>query len=72
REGYSLFRAPDGEAQPVSDVQVRQGNLERANVNPIEAMVTLITVQRQFEAYERAMRTMDSATERLVNEAARV
>jgi flagellar basal-body rod protein FlgG len=72
REGHSFFRAPEGEAQPASDVHVLQGSLEQANVNPIEAMVTLITIQRQFEAYERAMRTMDSATERLMNEAARV
>jgi len=72
REGYTFFRVPDDEVQAASHSQVLQGNVEQANVNPIEAMVTLIDVQRQFEAYERAMRTMDSATEKVVNEVARI
>jgi flagellar basal-body rod protein FlgG len=72
REGATVFRAPDGEAQPAANSQVLQGNLEQANVNPIETMVTLIDLQRQFDAYERAMRTMDSVTEKVVNQAAQV
>ena len=72
REGNSLFRAPEEEAQADPASRVLQGNSEQANVNPIAAMVTMITVQRQFEAYERAMKTMDDVTERLISEAARV
>ena len=81
REGQSLFRAPEGEApEAASDpstelrtgFRVLQGSLEQANVNPIEAMVTLITVQRQFEAYERALRTMDAAAEKMTMDGARI
>jgi flagellar basal-body rod protein FlgG len=72
REGQSLFRAPEGEAQAASNFRVLQGSLEQANVNPIEAMVTLITVQRQFEAYEQALRTMEAATEKMITDGARV
>ena len=72
KEGQNLFVAPDGTETPATDFQVRQGMLERANVSAIEEMVKLITLQRQFEAYERAMRMMDSATERLLTEAARL
>jgi flagellar basal-body rod protein FlgG len=72
REGNSLFRVPEEAVEGDATSRVLQGSLEQANVNPIEALVTLITVQRQFEAYERAMRTMDAVTERIVNEAARV
>ncbi|MCS6924383.1 MAG: flagellar basal-body rod protein FlgF [Candidatus Binatia bacterium] len=71
REGYSLFRGPDSEAQ-TAPAQILQGHLEQANVNPIETMVTLITLQRQFEAYERALRSMDAATEKMLTEAVRV
>jgi flagellar basal-body rod protein FlgG len=79
REGQSLFRAPESEAEAASapstelrtGFQVLQGSLEESNVNPIEAMVTLISIQRNFEAYERAMRTMDSATQKMITDGAR-
>lgn len=72
REGSTFFHAEDANLQSADDTQVVQGSLEEANVNPIEAMVSLIDIQRQFEAYERAIRTMDSVTEKLVNEAGRL
>jgi flagellar basal-body rod protein FlgG len=72
REGHTFFRADDADVQEAPEARVAQGSLEEANVNPIEAMVTLIDLQRQFEAYERAMRTMDSITEKVVNEVGRL
>jgi flagellar basal-body rod protein FlgG len=73
REGYSFFRAADADMQPATDAaQVVQGSLEDANVNPVETMVALIDIERQFEAYERAMRTIDGATEKVVNEAGKL
>jgi flagellar basal-body rod protein FlgG len=72
REGYTFFRADDADVQSAENVRVEQGSLEESNVNPIEAMVTLIDIQRQFDAYERAMRTMDSTTEKVVNEAGKL
>jgi flagellar basal-body rod protein FlgG len=72
REGYTFFRADDADVQPVTNAQVEQGSLEEANVNPVESMVALIDIERQFEAYERAMRTIDGATEKAVNEAGKL
>jgi flagellar basal-body rod protein FlgG len=72
REGQTFFRAEDADVQPAAAVQVVQGSLEEANVNPIESMVALIDLQRQFEAYERAIRTMDSVTEKVVDQAGRL
>jgi flagellar basal body rod protein FlgG len=43
-----------------------------ANVNPIETMITLITLNREFESYQRALRLMDDATVKMLNEGARV
>lgn len=72
REGNTFFRIEEDEMEEVKDVHVAQGSLEEANVNPIESMVALIDISRQFEAYERAMRTIDGATEKAVNEAGKI
>ena len=76
KEGYGLFRAPVGAAQsPATSTDsndrssVLQGFVEEANVTPIDAMVSLITTQRQFDVYTRALKTMDAVTERVISEA---
>jgi flagellar basal-body rod protein FlgF/flagellar basal-body rod protein FlgG len=38
-----------------SATKVRQGSLEAANVNPVEAAVGLIVVQREAEMLQRAL-----------------
>jgi flagellar basal-body rod protein FlgF len=70
REGANYFRAKDDELESAVDTtQVLRNTIEDANVNSVEAMVALIDVERQFEAYEHAMRLMDGTTEKVVNEA---
>lgn len=51
-----LFRGPQGTALP-ADAQARMqsGALEGSNVNPIEAMVGMIAVARQFEVQMRML-----------------
>jgi len=71
REEKGLFKGPQAEASISKDVKVVQGNLEESNVSPIEAMIHLITIQRQFESYDRVMRSIDSATEKILAEAGR-
>jgi flagellar basal-body rod protein FlgF len=71
KEGATLFRSVPANVELAPDTRVLQGSLEQSNVNPIDGMVSLIALNRQFEAYERAMRLMDSATERLLSESAR-
>jgi flagellar basal-body rod protein FlgG len=72
KEGRGLYRAPDDAAQPAVDYRVLQANLERANVNPVDAMVGLINIHRQFEAYGKMLQLMDSATARMLSEGARL
>ncbi len=70
REGANYFRATDDQVEPATKTtQVLRNTIEDANVSPVESMVALIDVERQFEAYERAMKTMDGVTEKVVNEA---
>jgi flagellar basal-body rod protein FlgF len=50
RGGDGLFRVGTGEPAPVDErAQVASGYLEGSNVNPVEQMVTMISLSRQFE-----------------------
>jgi flagellar basal-body rod protein FlgF len=71
KEGANLFQSARLNIGEVANVQIMQGGLEQSNVNSIDSMVLLIANQRQFDAYERAIRLMDSATEKMITEAAR-
>ena len=70
KEGANLFLSPPTNVQETSDIRVLQGELEQSNVSPIDSMVSLIAIQRQFEAYQRAMALMDSATQRMIADGA--
>jgi flagellar basal-body rod protein FlgF len=53
-----LLRRRDGAAAEAdAQVQLTAGSLEGSNANPVEAMVNLITLARQFELQVRMMRT---------------
>jgi len=68
KEGANLFSSPAANIREASNAQIMQGDLEQSNVSPIDSMVSLITIQRQFEAYERAMALMDSVTQKMISE----
>jgi len=56
RGGDGLFRGPQGDPLPASDVaRLQDGALEGSNVNPMEAMVGMIAVSRQFEVQMRML-----------------
>jgi flagellar basal-body rod protein FlgG len=60
KEGLSRFawNGSPGGIQTVSDPAVQGGYLERSNVNAIDEMVHLIAAYREFEAVERALKTL--------------
>ncbi len=53
--GGSYYSAEAKDAKPALGSVVRQGMLESSNVNPVAAMVGLISAQRQAEMVQRAM-----------------
>jgi len=74
KEGESLFRETEfsGPAlPPTADLKIRQGFLEKSNVNVIREMVDMIEVQRSYEANQKSMTTHDQALGRLINEVGR-
>ena len=53
--GGSYYSAAAKDAKPALGSVVQQGMIESSNVNPVAAMVGLISAQRQAEMIERAM-----------------
>ena len=74
RAGSSLFAVaiPGAAMDDMTSPDVRQGFLERSNVNTIEEMVSMITTFRFYEADQRAIQMQDGALGRVVNELGRV
>jgi flagellar basal-body rod protein FlgF len=71
KEGANLFIMDPANVQAADNARIVQGSLEQSNMSPIDGMISLITVHRLFESYERAMKLMDSATQRMISEASR-
>jgi len=57
--GNATYAAPENAALPAADSTVEQGMLEGSNVNPTEAVVQLILVQRNAEMLARAVAALD-------------
>lgn len=71
KEGANLFRTDPANVKETSAVRISQGSLEQSNVSPIDNMTSLIAINRQFEAYQRVMKLMDGATDKMITEGAR-
>ena len=56
-----LYRMSDGtDAEADANVMLAPGMLEGSNVNPVEAMVNMINLGRQFELHMKAISTAES------------
>ena len=58
--GDAYFSAPSAAAAPATQLSVRQGSLESSNINPVEAAVGLIEIQRNAEMMQRALTTFNN------------
>src|SRR5690349_13372625 len=73
KEARGVYRAPENlKPESSTEYRVLQGSVEQSNVNPIDAMVTMITLHRQFDAYSKVIQMMDGATARMISEGARL
>lgn len=64
--GENMYRAVNGATQIPASGAVTQGYLEMSNVQVVEEMVEMITVQRAYEAAQRFETTLDSLLEKTV------
>jgi flagellar basal-body rod protein FlgF len=54
-EGSTYFVAPQNAAKPATSPNVRQGNLETSNSDPVLSTVALISVERTAQMMEKAL-----------------
>lgn len=80
REGHGMFMLTNPQANPAGEVadedmayvSVRQGFIERSNVDPTQAMVDMMTAARLYEANQRVIQFYDRSLEKAVNEIGRI
>ncbi|HON80002.1 MAG TPA: flagellar basal body rod C-terminal domain-containing protein, partial [Spirochaetota bacterium] len=56
---------------PPGQYKVLQGFLEKSNINVVREMVSMIEVQRSYEANQKTVTTHDQTLGRLINEVGR-
>ena len=54
-----------------TDAIIKQGFLEKSNVNPVEEMMGLIEIQRQFESTQKIIRSLDETFSAAANQIGR-
>lgn len=77
REGSGNFRfaTDDGQAQAITiddNVEVRQGYVERSNVDVAQAAVELMTALRAYEANQKVIQFYDQSMQKAANEIGRI
>lgn len=71
RIGNSLMQSnvPDEiELMDNNQVQIIQGALEGSNVNPVESMVNMMMIVRQYEANQKVLSSQDESTKSLLTQ----
>ncbi|MCR4610483.1 MAG: flagellar hook-basal body protein [Lachnospiraceae bacterium] len=70
--GENMYELVDGGQIIASNAAIEQGALEMSNVNVVDEMVNMITIQRAYEAGQKVIQTEDSTLEKAVTEVGRV
>ncbi|NOV04403.1 flagellar hook-basal body protein [Paenibacillus planticolens] len=78
REGNGLLRINPGDeatvtqVAPGDQVEVRQGFVERSNVDSAQSMVDLMSALRAYEANQKVIQSYDKSMDKAANEVGRV
>ena len=74
KKGQNLFviEGTDITPRPAQNFKIVQGALERANLDPVEAMVHMIEVLRKYESVQKTIQSHDEALQKATNEIARL
>lgn len=70
--GENLYNLLDGGNAIATDAKVEQGVLESSNVNVINEMVNMITIQRAYEAGQKVITSIDGTLDKAANSIGRV
>lgn len=74
---YEMGLDENGEVIPMVDGgdfsgRLLQGHLESSNMNPVDGMVDMITLLREFEANQKVIKMQDEMLEKAATEIARL
>jgi flagellar basal-body rod protein FlgG len=67
KTGEGMFEASQ-QGTESSSASVKQGYLEKSNVDTVKEMVNMITALREFETYQKAIHSFDDSIARVINE----
>lgn len=70
--GENLYQPVAGATMIAADATIEQGCLETSNVNIVDEMVSMITIQRAYEAGQKMIQTEDETLEMAVSQVGRV
>jgi flagellar basal-body rod protein FlgF len=71
KSGEDAFKAGEEEGQATT-AAVKQGYLEKSNVDAVKEMVQMITALREFETYQKAIHSFDESIALVLNEMAKI
>jgi flagellar basal-body rod protein FlgG len=78
REGNGVYKInPEDAASvtaiiPNNEVQIKQGYIERSNVDATQSMIDMTAALRAYEANQKIIQYYDKSIEKTVNEVGRV
>lgn len=70
--GENYYQAIEGAELTESDAQVYSGYLEQSNVETVQEMVNMISIQRNYEANQKVITTYDKSLDITVNQIGKV
>jgi flagellar basal-body rod protein FlgF len=73
--GENYYQPKDADttkATAAEGTEVRQGYLETSNISVVTEMVSMIAIQRQYEANQKLITTFDSSLDKTVNDLGRI
>ena len=70
--GENLYNLLPGVNRIATDANIEQGTLETSNVNVVNEMVNMITIQRAYEAGQKVITSIDGTLDRAVNNVGKV
>ena len=70
--GENLYNLLPGGNRIATDANIAQGTLETSNVNVVNEMVNMITIQRAYEAGQKVITSIDGTLDRAVNNVGKV